>query len=161
MGRRGFLLLLSFSAAALITACGTTSSSFTTSSSLTTSSSFDTSNLTEVQLSSSQALPPPYGSAHAVLTSAGSLAGFQQSLVSHHIGVTTNPSDITSNDGCTGGVEYTIVLNRGGGNPATTLDAYDCGGRITGNMTGDVSGFLAYVGTLLAATPSGSATPSG
>jgi hypothetical protein len=103
-------------------------------------------------MSSSQALPPPYGSKQATLTSASALATFQQEVVSHHIGL-TSPS--TSGGGCAGGIQYTIVLDRGGGKPATTLSAYDCADQITGNMTGDVSGFLAYVDTQLTPTASG------
>lgn len=131
---------LCLGAAVMLTACGTSGGSL------------DTSDLTKVEMSSAQALPPPYGSAQAVLSSAGSLATFQQELASHHIGVT---SQATSGDGCTGGIQYTIVLDRSGGKPATTLSAYDCGGQITGNVTGDVSGFLSYVSSLLVATPSG------
>ena len=112
----------------------------------------DTSNLTQVQMSSSQALPPPYGSAQAVLTSATSLATFRKAMSSDGIGLS---GTTTSSDGCAGGTEYTIVLVRSGGKGSTTLNAYDCGGQITGNMTGNVAGFLDYVSPLLVATPSG------
>jgi hypothetical protein len=110
-----------------------------------------TSDLTRVQMSSYQALPPPYGSAQGVLTSSAALAGFRKAVASDHIGLTT---PATSNSGCTGGVQYTVVLEMSGGKPTTTLNAYNCGGQITGNITGDVPGFLAYVSTLLVAVPS-------
>jgi hypothetical protein len=87
-----------------------------------------------------------------VLTSAASLASFNRSLVANDIGVAATA---TTNGGCTGGIQYTIVIDRGGGKPATTLSAYDCTGQMTGNITGDVSGFLSYIGSLLMATPSG------
>jgi hypothetical protein len=87
-----------------------------------------------------------------VLTSAASLATFRKAVASDGIGLS---GTTTSSDGCAGGIEYTVVLVRSGGKGSTTLDAYDCGGQITGNMTGNVSGFVAYVSTLLVATPSG------
>ena len=137
MPRWASVLPLCLVAAATIAGCG---------------SPVDTSNLTQVQMSSSQALPPPYGSAQAVLTSATSLATFRKAMSSDGIGLS---GTATSSDGCAGGTEYTIVLVRSGGKGSTTLNAYDCGGQITGNMTGNVAGFLDYVRPLLVATPSG------
>jgi hypothetical protein len=131
------MLPLCLVAAATIAGCG---------------SPVDTSNLTQVQMSSSQALPPPYGSAQAVLTSATSLATFRKAILSAGIGLS---GTTTSSGGCAGGIQYTIVLVRSGGKGSTTLNAYDCGGQITGNMAGNVSGFLDYVRPLLVATPSG------
>lgn len=115
-------------------------------------SAIGTGDLIQVQLSSYQALPPPYGSAEAVLTSAASLATFEKAVAADGIGLN---SSSTTSAGCAGGIEYTIVLLRSGGKPSTKLDAYDCGGTVTGNITGNVSGFLDYVSTLLVATPSG------
>jgi hypothetical protein len=137
MPRWASVLPLCLVAAATIAACG---------------SPVDTSNLTQVQMSSSQALPPPYGSAQAVLTSATSLATFRKAISSNGISLSATT---TSSDGCAGGTQYTIVLVRSGGKGSTTLNAYACGGQITGNMAGNVSGFLDYVRPLLVATPSG------
>ncbi|MGA3184816.1 MAG: hypothetical protein ABSE52_09500 [Candidatus Dormibacteria bacterium] len=140
MGRRACLPLLWLGAAALLAACGGAGTPLVTS------------DVSRVQVNSYQALPPPYGSAQAVLTSAASLATFRKAVASDGIGLS---GTTTSSDGCAGGIEYTVVLVRSGGKGSTTLDAYDCGGQITGNMTGNVSGFVAYVSTLLVATPSG------
>jgi len=116
------------------------------------STSLNTAGLARVAMSSSQALPPPYGSKQATLTAASSIATFQQQVASHHIGLAASS---TSGGGCTGGIQYTIVLEWGGGKPSTTLSAYDCANQITGNMSGDVAGFLAYVNTQLTPTSSG------
>jgi hypothetical protein len=137
MPRWASVLPLCLFAAATIAGCG---------------SPVDTSNLTQVQMSSSQALPPPYGSAQAVLTSATSLATFRKAMSSNGIGLS---GTTTTSDGCAGGTQYTIVLVRSGGKGSRTLNAYACGGQITGNMDGNVSGFLDYVRPLLVATPSG------
>jgi hypothetical protein len=139
MPRWASVLPLWLGAAAVVAGCG---------------SPVDTSGVTQVQMSSYQALPPPSGSAQAVLTSAGSLATFRKAMASDGIGLSTTS---TSSNGCTGGIEYTIVLIRSGGKASTKLDAYDCGGQITGNITGNVSGFLDYANTLLV----GTLTPSG
>jgi hypothetical protein len=111
----------------------------------------DTGGLVRVNLSSYQALPPPLGSAQAVLTSAASLAGFRRAMAADDIGVRAHP---TESGGCAGGVGYTIVLTDGGGRTGTTLDAYRCAGQITGALTGNVGAFLDYLDTLLVATPS-------
>ena len=140
MPRWATWLPLALGVAAVVAGCGTSGGTI------------DTTDLTKVELSSYQSLPPPFGSAQAVLTSPASLASFSGSLVSHHIGVT---GGATANAGCSGGIQYTIVMEWSGGRPVMTLSAYDCGGQVTSNMSGDVSGFLAYVSSLLVATPSG------
>ncbi len=137
MKRWSLLIPLCLGAAALSAGCSTP---------------VDTSGLTRVEMSSAQALPPPYGSAQAVLTSASSLAAFRKALTSDGIGLS---GTTTSSAGCTGGIRYSVVLIRSGGRASTTLDAYDCGGQITGNMAGNVSAFLAYVSAQLVAAPSG------
>ena len=76
MPRWASVLPLCLVAAATIAGCG---------------SPVDTSNLTQVQMSSSQALPPPYGSAQAVLTSATSLATFRKAMSSDGIGLSAPP----------------------------------------------------------------------
>jgi hypothetical protein len=136
MGRWGSSLSVALAAAALVAACGANTSAL------------DTTGLTKVEISSFQALPPPLGTRQAVLISPASVTAFRQSIASHHIGMT---AQVTGSDGCTGGIEYTIVLHRSGGEPSTTLNAYACGGQITGDLSGDVSGFLSYVDSLLAA----------
>jgi hypothetical protein len=140
MNRWSVSPVLGLVAAALVAGCGSSGGG-----------SVDTSNLTQVQLSSSQALPPPYGQYQTTLTSAASLATFQQEMASNKIG---ESSGTANGGGCAGGIQYTIVLVRSG-QSSTTLSAYDCGGQITGNMTGDVAGFIAYIATLLGPVSSG------
>lgn len=98
-------------------------------------------------MSSFQALPPPYEPRHAVLKSAASLGTFEHTLRADHIGTTSHP---TSANGCTGGIEYSVVMTFNNGR-RTSLDAYNCGGSITGNMTGNVKKFEAYLSVLMPA----------
>jgi len=97
----------------------------------------DTTGLTEVQISSSQALPPPYGQHQTTLTSAASLAQFARLVSDNHIGVGSTSG---SSGACTGGIQYTIVVMARSG--TTNLSAYDCANQISGNMSGNVSGFI-------------------
>lgn len=103
-----------------------------------------TGGLTRVSVSSYQALPPPYTPGHVVLVSAASIGAFEHALRSDHIGTT---SRATSSGGCTGGTQYTVVITYKSGR-RTTLDAYSCGGSITGNMTGHVEAFVGYLSAL-------------
>ncbi len=104
-----------------------------------------TSGLTRVSVSSFQALPPPYKPPHAVLTSAASLRRFEGAVRADHIGVASHP---TSVNGCAGGTNYTVTLTYTKGR-RTSLDAYDCGRSVTGNMTGSVQKFVSYLAALL------------
>lgn len=104
-----------------------------------------TNGLTRVSVSSFQALPPPYKPGHAVLRSAGSLRTFERALQADHITVTSHP---TTADGCAGGIQYTAVMTYKDGRHIT-LDAYDCGGTITGNMSGNVRKFVDYLSGLV------------
>jgi len=97
----------------------------------------DTAGLTQVRISTSQALPPPYGQHQTTLTSAASLAQFAKLISDNHIGV---GSTTGSSGGCSGGIQYTIVVVARSG--TTDLSAYDCANQITGNMSGNVSGFI-------------------
>lgn len=104
-----------------------------------------TNGLTRVSASSFQALPPPYEPRHTVLKSAASLGTFEQTLRNDHIGITSHP---TTANGCTGGIDYTVVMTYNNGR-RTSLDAYNCGGSITGNLTGNVKKFEAYLSVLM------------
>lgn len=110
----------------------------------------DTAGLTRVDYVASAPLPPPYQPTQVSLTSAASLSRFSQLVTKYGIGITSP----TSLDGCAGGATYTITLVRS--NVSTTLSAYDCGGSIAGNMTGDVSGFLSALNVLIQQQPGGS-----
>lgn len=108
-------------------------------------STLTTSTITRVSVTSSQALPPPYKPGHAVLKSAASLSAFDHAVAADHIGIA---SRATSSGGCAGGTEYTVVVTYKTSRH-TTLDAYDCGGGITGNMTGNVKAFVGYLASVL------------
>jgi hypothetical protein len=104
-----------------------------------------TDGLVRVSVSSYQALPPPYKPGHVTLKSAASLRNFEDNLRADHIGTSSHP---TTTSGCTGGIQYTVAMTYNKGR-RTTLDAYDCGGSITGNMTGNVKKFVSYLSGLI------------
>ncbi len=137
MRRHALPTCLAAAALLLVTACG--------------GSIVDTSGLTRVEISTYQALPPPFGSKQATLTSPSSLANFQKAIAADHIGVSAST---TLGTGCAGGIQYTVVMDTGG-ETSTTLSEYSCADQLTGNMTGDVSGFLTYLDGQLSGTPSG------
>ena len=132
--RRVLLIALILASGAAFSACGTALVGV------------DTRGLVSVDVGAFQALPPPYGTRHTVITSATSVADFAHAVAVHHIALR---SPATKATGCTGGVQYTVVLKRRGPSRRTTLSAYSCAHTITGNMSGDVSGLLAYLDTVL------------
>jgi hypothetical protein len=103
-----------------------------------------TNGLARVSVTSYQALPPPYRPAHTVLSSAASLRSFAHALHVDHIGTTSRP---TSSSACSGGIQYTVVMSYRSGR-RTSLDAYSCGGTVTGNMTGNVARFVTYLASI-------------
>jgi hypothetical protein len=103
-----------------------------------------TNGLTRVSISSYQALPPPYKPGYAVLKSTASLRSFEHALQADHVGITSHP---TNGNGCSGGIQYSVVMTYSKGR-RTALDAYDCGGSITGNVTGNVKKFVNYLSGL-------------
>lgn len=102
--------------------------------------------LIEVSVKSFQALAPPYKPPRIVLKGTKQLRSFDQALRTDHIGVR---AQVTTLPGCAGGTQYTAVLTYQSGR-RTTLDAYQCGGTISGNVTGHVAAFLHYLGSVLA-----------
>ena len=101
------------------------------------------SGLVRVEVDTYQSLPPPYKPGHRVLTSNPALAAFAKAVTSHRIAIRQHP---TASSGCTGGVEYTIVVRTNV--RRTTLSAYRCAGTITGNLTGEVAAFLRDLGSI-------------
>ena len=127
---------------AVLAACGATS----TSSSPATQTPLATNGLTEVDLSSTRPLPPPYTPKHRALTSTADIELFQQMVAAHAITLSSSSSGVTA--GCTGGTEYTITMVRAAGPPSTLGQ---CADRISANISGtDLSGFLAEIDQLLA-----------
>ena len=104
-----------------------------------------TKGLTRVTVTSEQALPPPYHPGHAVLKSDASVDAFEHVLKADRIGVRSHP---TSSAGCAGGTQYTVVLTYQAGR-RTSLDAYQCGGSITGDIMGNVGAFVKYLASLI------------
>jgi hypothetical protein len=100
--------------------------------------------VTLVQVTSHQALPPPYKPGDVFLKTEASLAEFAGTLRADHVGTHLPP---TSSGGCTGGTRYTVEVSYKTGHKVF-LDAYECGGSVTGNMTGDVKAFVKYLSNL-------------
>ena len=104
--------------------------------------------MTEVDVSSTQALPPPYSPKQVKFTDASDIAQIKHAITTHSISIVADSSDSTS--GCSGGIEYTITIIRGASGSQTSLDAYRCGGAISGNVAGnDLPGFLTDIDNLL------------
>jgi hypothetical protein len=88
-------------------------------------------------------LPPPYGSPKTTaFTSSGELARVTTLLNAHHIAQAASTSSST---GCAGGFKIEIVIVRAGA-ATTNLSAYRCANQTSGNVTGDLVGFLQAIG---------------
>ena len=68
------------------------------------------------------ALPPPLGTKHVLLTSAQALAGFAQSVATHHIALSSSETS----PGCPGGINYTVVITKRTPSARITLQGYNC-----------------------------------
>jgi hypothetical protein len=74
-------------------------------------------------------------------TSPAQLRTVRNALNANHI---RKAGHTTTDDGCTGGIEIAIkITQRQGGR--TDLSAYDCANRITGNIAGNLTGFLKQI----------------
>ena len=98
-----------------------------------------------VQVTFHREPPAPREAASTFLRTPGSLAAFSGSLRADHIGVHLPP---TSPGGCRGGNQYTAELTYSSGHKVF-LYAYECGGAVTGNLTGNVKAFVKYLSTLV------------
>ena len=110
----------------------------------TPASILDLKGLEGVQVTSFQALPPPYEPGRAVLSSPAALTRFEHVVRADRIGRRRCASD---SHGCTGGVEWTVAVTTKTGQ--TTLSASQCGGGITGNISGNVTAFVRYLGSIV------------
>jgi hypothetical protein len=143
--RRVALVLL---VGSLLVACGSSSSSTssTTSTSATnaTSSSFvPWRQLHSVHITVARpGLPPPYGQpkTKSFITPAD-VARVTGELNRHHIARQVPP---TPNHGCAGGTTIAITIAKQHG-ASVNLNAYRCGGGRSGDVAGDLTGFLAAV----------------
>jgi hypothetical protein len=82
-----------------------------------------------------------------VLATPASVGAFAGVLRTDRIGIASHPTQANPNSGCVGGSSYTVRLGYSSGRPVS-LDAYDCGGTITGDMTGEVARFLSYLDSI-------------
>jgi hypothetical protein len=99
--------------------------------------------LERVEVTSFQALPPPYTPGHVVLSSPTALAAVEKAIRTDRIELRRTASD---SQGCTGGIEYTVAVRTK--TRRTTLTAYQCGGGITGNVSGNLAAFVRYLGSI-------------
>jgi hypothetical protein len=88
-------------------------------------------------------LPPPGGLPHTTtFSSQADLTRVTDALNAHGIDKLTSPS---SSGGCAGGAQIAITITEAN-SPPSHLSAYSCGGKVTGDAGGDVSGFLSAMG---------------
>jgi hypothetical protein len=89
-------------------------------------------------------LPPPGGLPHTTtFTTQADLTRVTNALNAHGIDKRPSPS---SSGGCAGGAQIAITITEASAAP-THLSAYSCGGKVTGDAGGDVSGFLSAMGS--------------
>jgi hypothetical protein len=87
-------------------------------------------------------IPPPGGLPHTTsFTSPSELAVVTAALNKHHI----EQGSSSSNDGCAGGENVAISITHADGS-VTNLSAYRCAGQTTGEVSGDLLGFLNAAG---------------
>lgn len=104
----------------------------------------DTTGVQRVDVSSFQALPPPYRPSQVELTTAQQLRQFDQQVIVDRLSLKHGPLP----PDCPGAVQYTAVLHFRG-RPAATLYATGCDDTPTANFTGNVSAFVDYLQSLL------------
>jgi hypothetical protein len=107
-------------------------------------SSAEWKNLQSVRVTVAQpGLPPPFGRPRTTsFTSPAELARVTTLLNSHHI---ARVSATTPSTGCAGGFQIGIVIARQGSGPVD-LSAYRCANQTSGNVKGDLVGFLNAIG---------------
>ncbi len=104
-------------------------------------------DLQRVTVSLSRPLAPPLGGPFTkVYADAPDLTRVTVLLNRHHIVQLASP---TSNAGCTGGYIVAMKITRKGSPPAT-LNAYRCANHTTGDVGGDLVGFLTALGFQIA-----------
>lgn len=104
-----------------------------------------------MEVTSFQALPPPYKPGRVVLTSPSALATFKKTVETDRIGVVR-----LSSAPCTGGVTYAATVTTK--TKRTTLETYQCARTTFGNISGNVKAFVRYLKSILP-TPTPTPTP--
>jgi hypothetical protein len=88
-------------------------------------------------------LPPPFGVPKTTsFTTSGQVAHATSLLNTHHI---AKASSTTPSSGCAGGFQISIAIVQRGSAPVK-LNAYRCANRTSGDVGGDVVGFLKAIG---------------
>ena len=88
-------------------------------------------------------LPPPGGLPHTTsFTTPSDLDRVTAALNAHHI---HKLSSASANNGCAGGATIAITITRGSSAPVR-LSGYTCANTTTGDIGGDLSGFLTAIG---------------
>jgi hypothetical protein len=108
-------------------------------------STVPTTELGLVHVTSSQALPPPYKPRQIFLETKAALAAFGGALHVDNIGVHLPPN---GPGGCAGGTQYTVEVTYKTGHKVS-MYAYECGGAVTGDLTGNVKAFVKYLSTVV------------
>ena len=105
-----------------------------------------TTGVTSITVTSVRSSLPPPGNTPQVQTyTAAQLPHLGQLLTQHHIIQLLQPIPIDG--GCTGGTDITVTLTHADGSDSV-LHVYSCGGKVTGNLGGDVTGFLGDLASL-------------
>lgn len=93
-------------------------------------------------------LPPPFGLPRTTsFTTSGQVAHVTSLLNTHHI---VKAASTTPSSGCGGGFQIGIVIVPRGAAPLK-LNAYRCANRTSGDVSGDLVGFLKAIGVRLSA----------
>jgi hypothetical protein len=88
-------------------------------------------------------LPPPYGLPHKTsFTTSAQLSRVTKALNAHHI---KQRSSSSSANGCAGGTTIAIAIEQGSSAPVRLM-AYRCANSVTGDVDGDLMGFLSTIG---------------
>lgn len=108
------------------------------------SSSQEWKDLQRVTVTVSQpGLPPPFGSPRtSSFTTSSELSTVTGLLNDHAI---AKASSTTPNNGCAGGFKIEIVIDSKGASP-TRLSGYRCADKTSGDVGGDLAGFLEAIG---------------
>jgi hypothetical protein len=88
-------------------------------------------------------LPPPYGEPKTTaFTTPAQVSRVTAALNAHHV---VKASSSSTNNGCAGGHTVIITIVPQTGAP-TQLSAYRCANQTTGDIDGDLTGFLSSLG---------------
>ena len=121
----------------ILAACGGSSSS-------SSGSLPDRKDLSSVRVTVAQpGLPPPFGVPKTTsFTTPGQVAHVTSLLNAHHVAKTSSTSP---SSGCAGGFQIAIVIVPRGSAPVR-LNAYRCANHTSGDVSGDLVGFLNAIG---------------